>query len=138
MGTTAQVDMPVILFDGVCNLCNGAVQFIIKRDSKNRFHFAALQSTYGQHQLQKLDIPTTALHSIILVDGDKFYQRSNAVLEICKHLRGLWPTLYIFKIVPAFLRDGIYNFIANNRYRWFGRQDQCMIPTPALKARFLE
>lgn len=138
MGSPAEVNKPVILFDGVCNLCNGAIQFIIKRDKKNRFQFAALQSAYGQQQLQRLNIPATALQSIVLIDGDKFYQRSKAVLEICRQLRGLWPALYIFKILPGFLRDGVYNFIANHRYRWFGRQDQCMIPTPALKARFLE
>jgi predicted DCC family thiol-disulfide oxidoreductase YuxK len=138
MGTPAQVDKRVILFDGVCNLCNSSVQFIIKRDSKNKFHFAALQSVYGQQQLQRLKIPETALQSIVLIDGDKFYQRSNAVLEICKHLGGLWPALYIFKIIPRFISDAIYNLIANNRYRWFGRQDQCMIPTPSLKARFLD
>lgn len=138
MGAPAQVNSPVILFDGVCNLCNGSVQFIIKRDRKNRFHFAALQSSFGQQKLNQLNIPTESLQSIVLIDGDKYYQRSNAVLEVSKHLGGAWPLLYVFKIIPRFLRDAVYNFIANNRYRWFGKQDQCMIPTPALKARFLE
>lgn len=136
MGASAQVSSPVILFDGVCNLCNGSVQFIIKRDRQNRFHFAALQSAYGQQKLQQLNIPAASLQSIVLIDGEKYYQRSNAVLEICWHLGGMWSILYVFKIIPRFLRDGIYNFIANNRYRWFGKQDQCMIPTPELKARF--
>jgi predicted DCC family thiol-disulfide oxidoreductase YuxK len=138
MGASTQVNSPVILFDGVCNLCNGSVQFIIKRDRKNRFHFAALQSAFGQQKLNQLNIPTESLQSIVLIDGDKYYQRSNAVLEVSKHLGGAWPLLYVFKIIPRFLRDAVYNFIANNRYRWFGKQDQCMIPTPALKARFLE
>lgn len=138
MGASASVEKPVILFDGVCNLCNGSVQFIIKRDSKSKFQFAALQSTYGQHQLRRLKIPATSLQSIVLIEGDKFYQRSNAVFEICSRLGGLWPAFYIFKIIPGFIRDAIYNFIAKNRYRWFGRQDQCMLPTPALKARFLD
>ncbi|HEY5691159.1 MAG TPA: thiol-disulfide oxidoreductase DCC family protein [Cyclobacteriaceae bacterium] len=138
MGASAQVSSPVILFDGVCNLCNGSVQFIIKRDRKNRFHFAALQSSFGLQKLNQLEIPTESLQSIVLIDGEKNYQKSNAVLEISKHLGGAWPMLYVFKIVPRFLRDAIYNFIAKNRYRWFGRQDQCMIPTPALKTRFIE
>ena len=128
----------VILFDGVCNLCNSSVQFIIQRDPNNKFHFAALQSSFGQQQLKQLAIPAEAFQSIILIKSGKYLQRSNAVLEICKDLSGLWPALYTFKLVPRFIRDWIYNGIANNRYRWFGRQDQCMIPTPSLKARFLD
>ncbi|MEQ8363731.1 MAG: thiol-disulfide oxidoreductase DCC family protein [Cyclobacteriaceae bacterium] len=138
MGAPDTVVNAVVLFDGVCNLCNGSVQFIIKRDKANKFHFAALQSKYGQAQLSLLGIPSSSLQSIVLIKGDRFYQRSNAVLEIAKMLGGLWSLFYVFKIVPAFLRDWIYNGLANNRYKWFGRQDQCMIPTPALKARFLD
>ncbi|MCB0491023.1 MAG: thiol-disulfide oxidoreductase DCC family protein [Cyclobacteriaceae bacterium] len=138
MGAPDTVVNPVVLFDGVCNLCNGSVQFIIKRDKAGKFLFAALQSQYGQAQLDQLGISSTSLQSIVLIKGDQFYQRSNAVLEIAKMLGGLWSLLYVFKIVPAFVRDWIYNGIANNRYKWFGRQDQCMIPTPALKARFLD
>ncbi|HRK53241.1 MAG TPA: thiol-disulfide oxidoreductase DCC family protein [Cyclobacteriaceae bacterium] len=138
MGAPHTIENAVVLFDGVCNLCNGSVQFIIKRDKASKFHFAALQSEYGQTQLLRLGIPPSALQSIVLIKGDRFYQRSNAVLEITKMLGGLWSVLYVFKIVPAFLRDWLYNGIANNRYKWFGRQDQCMIPTPALKARFLD
>lgn len=128
----------VILFDGVCNLCNGSVQFIIKRDVNSQFQFAALQSAYGQGQLNKLNIPANALQSIVLIKKDKYYQRSNAVLEISRMLGGFWSVLYVFKIIPTFFRDWIYNVIANNRYRWFGKQNQCMIPTPALKTRFLD
>ncbi|MFZ1808796.1 MAG: thiol-disulfide oxidoreductase DCC family protein [Cyclobacteriaceae bacterium] len=138
MGAPDTVVNTVVLFDGVCNLCNGSVQFIIKRDKASKFHFAALQSKYGQSQLNQLGIPSASLQSIVLLKGDRFYQRSNAVLEIARMLGGFWPVLYTFKIVPAFFRDWIYTGIANNRYRWFGRQDQCMIPTPALKARFLD
>ena len=138
MGAPDTVVNPVVLFDGVCNLCNGSVQFIIKRDKAGKFLFAALQSQYGQAQLDQLGISSTSLQSIVLIKGDQFYQRSNAVLEIAKMLGGLWSLLYVFKIVPAFVRDWIYNGIANNRYKLFGRQDQCMIPTPALKARFLD
>lgn len=138
MGTPDTVVNAVVLFDGVCNLCNGSVQFIIKRDKANQFHFAALQSEFGQIQLLRLGIPVTSLQSIVLVKGDQFYQRSNAVLEIAWMLGGFWSLFYFFKIIPRFIRDWVYNGIANNRYRWFGRQDQCMIPTPALKARFLD
>lgn len=138
MGAPPAIVKAVVLFDGVCNLCNGSVQFIIKRDLTNTFHFAALQSGYGQTQLKRLGIPPKALQSIVLIRDDKFYQRSNAVLEICWMLGGFWRWLYVFKIIPFFVRDWIYNIVANNRYKWFGRQDQCMIPTPALKARFLD
>lgn len=138
MGTPLTIVKAVVLFDGVCNLCNGSVQFIIKRDVNNQFQFTALQSKYGQGQLSKLNIPANALQSIVLIKDDKYYQRSNAVLEIARMLGGFWSAFYVFKIFPTFFRDWIYNIIANNRYRWFGRQDQCMIPTPALKARFLD
>lgn len=137
MGTPDPIEKQVILFDGVCNLCNHSVQFIIKRDFDQNFQFAALQSSFGQSQLKKFNIPADVLQSIILIKGGKYYDRSNAVIEICRELGGLWPSFYLFKIVPRFIRDWMYNRIANNRYRWFGRQDQCMIPTPALKARFL-
>lgn len=138
MGAPAAIVKAVILFDGVCNLCNGSVQFIIKRDVNSQFQFAALQSAYGQGQLNKLNIPANALQSIVLIKKDKYYQRSNAVLEISRMLGGFWSVLYVFKIIPTFFRDWIYNVIANNRYRWFGKQNQCMIPTPALKTRFLD
>ncbi len=138
MGAPDTIVKAVVLFDGVCNLCNGTVQFIIKRDKASKFHFAALQSAYGQAQLLKLGIPSSALQSIILIKSDQFYQRSNAVLEIARMLGGFWSIFYMLKIIPSFFRDWIYNGIAYNRYHWFGRQDQCMIPTPALKARFLE
>lgn len=138
MGTPDTVVSAVVLFDGVCNLCNSFVQFIIMRDPKSRIHFAALQSNYGQEQLNKFSIPASLFESIVLIKKGKIYQHSNAVLEICRLMGAMWPVLYIFKIIPAFIRDLIYNWIANNRYRWFGRQEECMIPTPALKARFLD
>jgi predicted DCC family thiol-disulfide oxidoreductase YuxK len=137
MGSPDPINHPVILFDGVCNLCNGSVLFIIKRDPKARFYFAALQSDVGNSQLKKFGLPAAALNSVLLVKEGKLYQKSNAALEIAKHLRGLWPALYILKIVPSFLRDGVYTWIARNRYRWFGKKEACMIPTPELKSRFL-
>jgi predicted DCC family thiol-disulfide oxidoreductase YuxK len=127
---------PVILFDGLCNLCSGSVQFVIKRDPQAVFKFASLQSPYGQEQLKRFGLPTDTAYSVILIMGDKFYQRSNAALEITRRLSGGWPLLYGFKIVPRFIRDAVYNFIGSNRYRFFGKKDSCWIPTPDLKSRF--
>jgi predicted DCC family thiol-disulfide oxidoreductase YuxK len=128
----------IVLFDGVCNLCSGSVLFIIQRDKKGIFKFASLQSSFGQQQLEKFNIDKNLLHSIILVRGKQIFQRSDAALEIANQLSGAWPVLYILKILPRFLRDGIYNLIARNRYRLFGKKDVCWIPTPELKERFLE
>ncbi|GAB1445391.1 MAG: thiol-disulfide oxidoreductase DCC family protein [Cyclobacteriaceae bacterium] len=138
MGASDTVVKPVVLFDGVCNLCNGSVQFIIKRDKASKLQFAALQSQYGQAQLSRLGLAPSSLQSIVLIKDNRFYQRSNAVLEIARMLGGFWLVFYILKIVPTFFRDWIYNGIAKKRYRWFGKQEQCMIPTPELKARFLD
>ena len=128
----------VILFDGVCNLCNRSVLFIIKHDRSAKFQFAALQSNFGQHQLTKVNLPIDVLNTILLIKNGKVYSKSSAALEIARDLGGLWPAFYVFKIVPAFIRDVVYDFIAKNRYRWFGRQEACMIPTPELKSRFLD
>lgn len=126
----------IILFDGVCNLCSGSVQFVIKRDPAGYFKFASLQSGFGQQQLQKFGLDQNSFHSIILILGDKVYQRSDAALEIVKKLGGAWPVLYGFKILPHFLRDAVYNMVSRNRYRFFGKKDACWIPTPELKSRF--
>jgi len=127
----------VILFDGVCNLCNGAVQFVIKRDNKNQFLFASLQSEEGKQILKELNFPANKMDSFFLVENGKVYDRSAAALKVVKKLSGLWSFLYGFIIVPKFMRDVVYNLIAKNRYQWFGRKDECMIPTPELKAKFL-
>jgi predicted DCC family thiol-disulfide oxidoreductase YuxK len=127
----------IILFDGVCNLCNGAVQFVIKRDRWGKFNYAALQSSSGQQLLKEHHLPLTDFYSIVLIKNGKVYQKSRAALEIARGLSGLWPLLYTFIIVPSFIRNGIYNWISANRYKWFGRKDECMIPTPELKSRFL-
>jgi predicted DCC family thiol-disulfide oxidoreductase YuxK len=128
---------PILLFDGVCNLCNSWVQLVIKHDKKGRFRFAALQSDAGQELLKKSGLPLSNFTSLVLIEGDKIYQRSSAALRIAKQLSGLWPLAYALIIIPPFIRDGVYNSIAGNRYRWFGRQDSCMMPTPELKQRFL-
>ena len=127
----------IILFDGVCNLCNGAVQFVIKRDKNNQFLFASLQSVEGKKVLTENNLSPDKLYSFILVEDGKIYDRSTAALRVVKKLSGFWHLFYGFIIVPGFIRNGVYNFIARNRYKWFGRKDECMIPTPELKAKFL-
>jgi predicted DCC family thiol-disulfide oxidoreductase YuxK len=127
----------IILFDGVCNLCNSAVQFILKRDPHQHFVFASLQSDIAKEKLQEAGA-THSLTTMILLTEGKYYDRSNAALEIAKRLKGLWPLLYVFKIIPRFIRDAIYTWLANNRYRLFGKRDACMIPSPEWKDRFLE
>lgn len=131
------MDKPIVLFDGVCNLCNSAVQFIIRHDKKNIFMFTSLQSDTGQELLAQYDLPLNELNSFILIENNKAYTRSSGALRVIKKLKGLWPLLYGFIIVPKFIRDGVYNWVGRNRYKWFGKQDACMIPTPELKARFL-
>jgi len=128
----------VILFDGVCNLCNRSVLFIIKHDRSAKFQFAALQSNFGRNQLTALNLTVDALNTILLIKNGKVYSKSSAALEIARELDGLWPSFYVFKILPSFIRNVVYHFIAKNRYRWFGRKEACMIPTPDLKARFLD
>ena len=127
-----------VLFDGVCNLCNGTVQFVIKRDRAAIFRFASLQSDYAQRLLRQVNLPANQLYSVIVFEDGVAYQKSDAALRIARHLSGFWRWLYIFRFVPKFIRDGLYNFIATNRYRFFGKQDHCMIPTPQLRARFVD
>ena len=128
---------PIVLFDGVCNLCDGAVKFIIRHDKKKVFLFASLQSEAGQKILAQYNFPQDELNSFILIDKGKAYTRSTGALMVAKKLNGLWPVLYSYIIIPAFIRDSIYNWIGTNRYKWFGKKDECMLPTAELKARFL-
>ena len=127
----------LVLFDGVCNLCNGSVQFIIKRDPTGIFKFASLQSEFGQAQLKKFNL-ADVLHSIIVIEKDICYQQSDAAIKIAKRLKSPWRWISIGRIIPRFIRDMIYNLIATNRYRMFGKQDSCMLPTPELRARFIQ
>lgn len=128
---------PIILFDGVCNFCNSAVNFIIRRNKNANIFFAAMQSQAGQKILQQYSLPVNDMQSFVLIENGKAYKQSTAALRICRHLKGLWPLCYGFIIVPAFIRNAVYNWIAKNRYKWFGKRQQCMIPTPEVKARFL-
>ncbi|SOD11171.1 thiol-disulfide oxidoreductase DCC family protein [Pedobacter xixiisoli] len=128
----------VIFFDGVCNLCNGAVQFVIKRDKQNYFKFAALQSDFAYKTLKKFTLQVKQGNSFVLLENGKVYEQSTAALKVARKLGGLWPILYIFIVIPPFLRNAIYRFIARNRYKWFGKQESCWVPTPALRSRFLD
>ncbi|GAB3321435.1 thiol-disulfide oxidoreductase DCC family protein [Larkinella ripae] len=130
--------MDTILFDGVCNLCNAAVHFIIDRDPQNRFRFAALQSDAGRRLLARFPPASGPVDSIVLIRNGRSYVKSDAALAIARHLSGAWPAFTVFRVFPRFLRDWAYDLIAKNRYRFFGREAACRIPTPALKARFLE
>jgi predicted DCC family thiol-disulfide oxidoreductase YuxK len=127
----------LILFDGVCNLCNSSVQFILLRDKKDRFRFASLQSDYGQSILKQYNLPTDKFNSLALVENGKIYQKSTGALRIARNLKGLWPMLYGFIIVPPFIRNLVYDIIAKNRYRWFGKKEECMLPRPEWKQKFL-
>lgn len=127
----------IILFDGVCNLCNGSVVFIIKRDNKDVFCFAAIQSDEGQKLIKELNIDTSKTDSIILIEEKKYSVKSTAALKIAKHLKGGYSLLYSFMILPTFFRNWVYDIIAKNRYKWFGKKESCMIPTPELKEKFL-
>lgn len=129
---------PVILFDGVCNLCNGAVNFVIRGDKKSRLKFAALQSNAGRQLLMQYNLSVDTLNSFIFIENGTAYVQSTAALRMCKYLNGLWPMMYGFIIVPEFIRNGIYKWIARNRYKWFGKREQCMIPTPEINTRFLQ
>ena len=134
----ADIKYPVILFDGVCNLCNSAVQYVIKHDAQKQFQFASLQSNFGQQVLAKYNLSNTNFNSFILLKNGKVYQKSTAALLVAKQLSGVIGWLYLFRIVPIFMRDGVYNIVAKNRYKWFGKQDACWLPTPQLKDRFLD
>ncbi len=128
----------IILFDGVCNLCNGAIQFVIKRDKKDTFRYAPLQSDIGEQMIAERGINTSKTDSIILVEpGVAYYIKSDAILQISSEFGGLWTLFSILKWIPTPIRNAIYDFVARYRYRWFGRKDACMIPTPELQAKFL-
>ena len=128
---------PIIFFDGVCNLCTGSVQFIIKHDPKHYFRFASLQSEIGQQLLKENNLPTEGFGSFILFENGKIFTQSTAALRVTKKLTGLWPGLSAFLIVPPFIRNGVYNWIAKNRYKWFRKKEACWIPTPELNGLFL-
>ena len=127
----------IILFDGVCNFCDSSVNFIIDRDKKNIFKFAALQSEKGQEILEYFKLPKDDFDSFVFIENDKVFKKSSAALKIANKLGGLLKIFYPLIIVPKFIRDFFYSLIANNRYKLFGKKDACRIPTPELKQKFL-
>jgi predicted DCC family thiol-disulfide oxidoreductase YuxK len=132
------IDFPIVLFDGVCNFCNYWVNFAIKHDQEKKLLFSPLQGETANKLLPEFDINPNDLRSVIFIDNGKVYTQSSAAIRICKHLNGGWKLFYGLIIIPKFIRDFIYNIIARNRYRWFGKKESCMVPTPELKERFLD
>lgn len=129
---------PVLLFDGVCNLCNNFVQWLIVKDKKGIFKYASLQSEFGQWLLQKNNFPKNHFDTVILLENGKIYTHSTVSLRIMKKLGGFYGLLYSFIIIPPFIRDWIYNIVANNRYKWFGKKNKCVIPKPEWQGRFIK
>jgi predicted DCC family thiol-disulfide oxidoreductase YuxK len=131
-------DKKIILFDGVCNLCNASVQYVIKHDEKDVFRFVSLQSELGQKIQKHIGIADKNIDSIVLYQpGIAYYYKSTAIIEITKSLQGFFNYGLLFRILPTPLRDIVYDYIAKNRYQWYGKKESCMIPTPELKAKFL-
>lgn len=128
---------PILLFDGHCNLCNGAVQWVLARDKSGIYRFASLQSEIGQQLQQEYQLDPTALDSMVLVKNGKAHQKSAAALETAIGLGGVYSFAKILKLVPSFISNWVYDFVARNRYRWFGRSEECWLPRPEWKARFL-
>jgi predicted DCC family thiol-disulfide oxidoreductase YuxK len=128
---------PVILFDGICNFCNRSINFLIRQDKQKRFRFAPLQSEAGQKLLEQYHLPKKDFDSFVLIENGNVYKCSTAGLRLYSMLPWYWKWTQVFWLVPKFFRDGIYRFIAKNRYRWFGKKEACMIPTPEMRSRFL-
>jgi len=131
-------DKSIIFFDGVCNLCEGFVQWIIRRDPKEHFQFASLQSDFTKSFFISKGEKLEDLHTVILYKAGKFYSESDVTFEVINQLGFPWSWLYPFKLIPRIIRDKVYRWVASNRYQWFGKKDACMIPTPALQNRFLD
>ncbi|WP_231427945.1 MULTISPECIES: thiol-disulfide oxidoreductase DCC family protein [Pedobacter] len=129
---------PVIFFDGICNLCNASVQFAIERDKNNVFRFTALQGEFAKINLPKFNVDLNKIDSIVLLENDRLYTKSSAVLRIAKKLNGLWPMLYGFIILPKFICDWVYDCVSKNRYKWWGKQESCWVSTLELKEKFYD
>jgi len=129
---------PVVFFDGVCNLCNGTIQFLLWADREERLHFASVQSVTGQRVLGKLRLPASEFETMMFFERGRIHFRSTAVLQIFRYLPWFFKIGLLFLLIPRVLRDGIYRWVAKNRYSIFGKQDHCMLPTPELATRFLD
>lgn len=137
-GSSIPRDKPILLFDGICNLCNGSVLWVIRHDPRNQFRFASLQSEVGRQLLAEAGLPAAALNTVVLHADGRFYTRSDAALGVLSHLGSPWSWLGALRVIPRSIRNVVYDWIARNRYRWFGKKDSCMIPTPELRSRFLD
>ena len=134
-----KINKKIILFDGVCNLCNRSIQFIIKHDSEDLFRYTPLQSETGKRLISERKIDTSKIDSIILIEpGVAYYTKSNAALRIGGDLKGYRSISGLLNLIPSVLRDIVYDFVTKNRYKWYGKQDQCMVPTPEILAKFLD
>ncbi|HTF02691.1 MAG TPA: DCC1-like thiol-disulfide oxidoreductase family protein [Bacteroidia bacterium] len=127
----------LVLFDGVCQFCNSSVNFMIRKDNTDYFRFLPLQSELGQKIIKQFNLDPENLQTVILLENKRIYTRSTAALRIAKKLKGGWKLFYGFVIIPAFIRDAVYNVVARNRYKWWGKRDSCMVPTPDVKKKFL-
>ncbi|GAS80216.1 thiol-disulfide oxidoreductase DCC family protein [Paenibacillus amylolyticus] len=128
---------PIVLVDGVCHFCQGLTKWIIKRDPEGKYHFASLQSDVAKELLEKGNLSTDSMDTFVLIENGSYYTRSTAALRLAKGLKFPYPLLYVFIIIPKFIRNAVYNWVARNRYRWFGKDETCMLPTPEIKDRFL-
>jgi predicted DCC family thiol-disulfide oxidoreductase YuxK len=127
----------ILLFDGYCNLCHSSVQFVLKHEKKQELYFASLQSPIGVEILTYYKINSTKIDSLVLIEKNKAYTKSSAALKLSKHLKGLYSLGFIFMIIPTFIRNWVYDFIAKNRYKWYGKKNSCLIPDEKLAKRFL-
>ncbi len=132
------MEKSILLFDGVCNLCSGLVQFVLSNEKDSNINFAALQSKIGKQLLKDFKVKKKGLENIVFIENGKVYEKSSAVLKIVKHLKMPWNLASTFTIVPQFLSDGIYDLVAKNRYRMFGKKDECWIPEAKWKSRFID
>lgn len=128
----------IVLFDGECNFCDSSVQFVIRHEKEPRLKFASLQSEVGKTLLDYYKLDRSKIDSVVLIEKGKAYVKSAGALRLTRHLKGGYPLLYGFIIIPPFIRNAVYDLIAKNRYKWFGKKDSCMIPSPELRARFVD
>ncbi len=135
--TLSGEDQPIVLFDGVCNFCNASVDFIIRHDPHARFRFAPLQSPMGEELQRRYNLDATALDTLVLIERGRASRKSTAALRIAQRLRGPYPLLYLLILIPRFIRDFCYDVLARNRYHWFGKRDECVIPSAEVRDRFL-
>lgn len=129
---------PIIFFDGVCNLCNSSVQFVLKHEKSAYYQFASLQSDFGQQFLAQHNLDINTFNSFLVFEDDKLYSKSSAALQVSKKLKFPYSVLQIGLIFPSFIRDFVYDFVSKNRYKWFGKSDVCQIPKPEFKLRFID